>query len=75
MNFPFYLLLFVDSRNITIMKFLSNFCLATKLKYFSDYKLGINIPARAENSDLLNVDGEKNDYDWWVSFFFGLIFL
>jgi hypothetical protein len=37
---------------------------ATKLRQFSDFKLGITIPARGENSDLLNADEEKNDYDW-----------
>ncbi|KAL0421526.1 UNVERIFIED_CONTAM: hypothetical protein Slati_3175500 [Sesamum latifolium] len=37
---------------------------STKLKYFSDYKLGISIPARGESSDLLNAEGDKNDYDW-----------
>lgn len=41
---------------------------ATKLKYFSDYKHGISIPARGESSDLLNAEGEKNDYDWSVVF-------
>jgi hypothetical protein len=36
------------------------------LRYFSDLKLGVSIPVRGESSELLNVDGEKNDYDWWV---------
>ncbi|KAK6160355.1 hypothetical protein DH2020_003736 [Rehmannia glutinosa] len=40
---------------------------ATKLRYFSDYKLGISIPARGESSDLLNADGDKNDYDWLIT--------
>ncbi|XP_052186392.1 flocculation protein FLO11-like isoform X2 [Diospyros lotus] len=40
---------------------------STKLRYFSDYKLGISIPSRGESSDLLNVDGEKNDYDWLLT--------
>ncbi|XAR48153.1 hypothetical protein NMG60_11030882 [Bertholletia excelsa] len=40
---------------------------STKLRYFSDHKLGISIPARGESSDLLNVDGEKNDYDWLLT--------
>lgn len=39
---------------------------ATKLRQFSDFKLGISIPVRGESSDLLNADGEKNDYDWSV---------
>ena len=37
---------------------------SARLKYYSDFKLGINIPARGETSDLLKTDGEKNDYDW-----------
>ncbi|CAK9155818.1 unnamed protein product [Ilex paraguariensis] len=40
---------------------------STKLRYFSDYKLGISIPSRGESSDLLNADGEKNDYDWLLT--------
>ena len=43
---------------------LTFFFVATKLRYFSDYNLGISIPVRGENSDLLNADGEKHDYDW-----------
>ncbi|XP_010930074.1 uncharacterized protein [Elaeis guineensis] len=39
----------------------------SKLRYFSDFKLNINIPARGESSDLLNADGEKNDYDWLLT--------
>ncbi|XP_020595531.1 uncharacterized protein LOC110035613 [Phalaenopsis equestris] len=38
----------------------------SKLRHFSDFKLGISIPARGE-SDLLNVEGEKNDYDWLLT--------
>ncbi|GFY88162.1 hypothetical protein Acr_06g0001020 [Actinidia rufa] len=38
---------------------------STKLR--SDYKLGISIPVRGESSDLLNADGEKNDYDWLLT--------
>eukprot|EP00268_Persea_americana_P016141 TRINITY_DN17653_c0_g2_i1.p1 TRINITY_DN17653_c0_g2~~TRINITY_DN17653_c0_g2_i1.p1 ORF type:complete len:1182 (-),score=321.82 TRINITY_DN17653_c0_g2_i1:257-3802(-) len=41
--------------------------LSTKLRYFSDFKLGISIPARGESSDLLNADGDKNDYDWLLT--------
>ncbi|KAL6569214.1 hypothetical protein OROHE_003495 [Orobanche hederae] len=37
---------------------------ATKFRYFSDNKLGISIPGRGECSDLLNAEGNKNDYDW-----------
>ncbi|KAI8022593.1 hypothetical protein LOK49_LG03G00135 [Camellia lanceoleosa] len=40
---------------------------STKLRYLSDYKLEISIPARGESSDLLNADGEKNDYDWLLT--------
>uniref|UniRef100_A0A5B7AIQ3 Putative microtubule-associated protein futsch n=1 Tax=Davidia involucrata TaxID=16924 RepID=A0A5B7AIQ3_DAVIN len=40
---------------------------STKLRYFSDYKLGISIPVRGESSDLLNANGEKNDYDWLLT--------
>ncbi|XP_041014218.1 uncharacterized protein LOC121257323 [Juglans microcarpa x Juglans regia] len=40
---------------------------STKLRHFSDYKLGISIPVRGENSDLLNADEEKNDYDWLLT--------
>ncbi|KAI8526893.1 hypothetical protein RHMOL_Rhmol12G0034300 [Rhododendron molle] len=40
---------------------------STRLRYFSDPKLGISIPARGESTDLLNADGEKNDYDWLLT--------
>ncbi|KAF8399901.1 hypothetical protein HHK36_015771 [Tetracentron sinense] len=40
---------------------------STKLRYFSDFKLGISIPVRGQSSDLLNADGEKNDYDWLLT--------
>ncbi|PON82794.1 RUN/FYVE domain protein [Trema orientale] len=41
---------------------------SSKLRHFSDIKLGISIPVRGEStSDLLNVDGEKNDYDWLLT--------
>ncbi|KAI3467671.1 hypothetical protein Pfo_024334 [Paulownia fortunei] len=40
---------------------------STKLRYFSDHKLGISIPARGESSDLLNAEGDKNDYDWLIT--------
>ncbi|GKV14703.1 hypothetical protein SLEP1_g25534 [Rubroshorea leprosula] len=40
---------------------------STKLRHFSDVKLGISIPARGEGSELLNADGEKNDYDWLLT--------
>ncbi|GAB2280591.1 hypothetical protein Dimus_015221 [Dionaea muscipula] len=38
-----------------------------KLKSLPDFKLGITIPVRGESSDLLNVDGDKNDYDWLLT--------
>ncbi|KAL5998160.1 hypothetical protein ACLOJK_009098 [Asimina triloba] len=38
-----------------------------KLRYFSDFKLGISIPVRGESSDLLTADGDKNDYDWLLT--------
>lgn len=40
--------------------------LASRVKSFPDVKLGINIPTRGESSDLLNADGDKNDYEWLV---------
>ncbi|KAI3452618.1 hypothetical protein Pfo_009282 [Paulownia fortunei] len=40
---------------------------STKLRYFSDYKLGISVPTRGESSDLLNAEGDKNDYDWLIT--------
>ncbi|XP_051116333.1 uncharacterized protein LOC127241365 [Andrographis paniculata] len=40
---------------------------STKLRYFSDYKLGISIPARGESSDLLKAEKDKNDYDWLIT--------
>ncbi|GMH01519.1 hypothetical protein Nepgr_003358 [Nepenthes gracilis] len=40
---------------------------STKLKPFPDFKLGITIPVRGESSDLLNTDGDKNDYDWLLT--------
>ncbi|CAO2828931.1 unnamed protein product [Amaranthus hypochondriacus] len=41
--------------------------LSSKLKPFPDIKLGINIPVRGETSDLLNADGDKNDYEWLLT--------
>ncbi|XP_027919127.1 flocculation protein FLO11 [Vigna unguiculata] len=38
-----------------------------KLRHFSDIKLGISIPGRGETSELLNADGDKNDYDWLLT--------
>ncbi|KAJ3671693.1 hypothetical protein LUZ60_007772 [Juncus effusus] len=37
-----------------------------KLRYFSEMK-PVNIPARGETSDLLNAEGDKNDYDWLLT--------
>ncbi|XP_076909320.1 uncharacterized protein LOC143566528 [Bidens hawaiensis] len=39
----------------------------SKLSHFSEYKLGINIPARGESSDLLHAEEEKNDYEWLLT--------
>ncbi|XP_077211918.1 uncharacterized protein LOC143847116 [Tasmannia lanceolata] len=39
----------------------------SKLRYFSDFKLSISIPVRGGSSDLLDADGEKNDYDWLLT--------
>nr|TKW25043.1 hypothetical protein SEVIR_3G090500v2 [Setaria viridis] len=39
----------------------------SKLSYFRDLKLGVNIAARGGNHDLLNADGERNDYDWLLT--------
>lgn len=36
---------------------------SSKVKHFPELRLGINIPSRGESSDLLNVEGGKNDYD------------
>ncbi|KAH9603706.1 hypothetical protein KSS87_007457 [Heliosperma pusillum] len=41
--------------------------LSSRAKPFTDLKLGINIPARGENSDLLNLEGDKNDYEWLLT--------
>ncbi|XP_057776912.1 uncharacterized protein LOC130995582 isoform X2 [Salvia miltiorrhiza] len=40
---------------------------STRPRHFSDYKLGISIPARGESSDLLSGEGDKNDYDWLIT--------
>ncbi|KAJ1392457.1 mucin-17 [Sesbania bispinosa] len=40
---------------------------STKLRHFSDTKLGITIPGRGETNELLNADGDKNDYDWLLT--------
>ncbi|XP_061989670.1 uncharacterized protein LOC133708227 [Rosa rugosa] len=40
---------------------------STKLRQFSDFKLGIAIPTRGESSDLLNAEEEKNDYEWLLT--------
>lgn len=38
------------------------------MRDFPDIKLGISIPGRGETSELLNADGDENDYDWCVVF-------
>ncbi|RAL53353.1 hypothetical protein DM860_007025 [Cuscuta australis] len=40
---------------------------STRLRCFSEYKRGISIPARGESSELLNDEGNKNDYDWLLT--------
>ncbi|KAE8705490.1 hypothetical protein F3Y22_tig00110429pilonHSYRG01425 [Hibiscus syriacus] len=40
---------------------------SAKLKYFSDFKLGISVPVRRETSELLVADEEKNDYEWLLT--------
>ncbi|XP_039008943.1 uncharacterized protein LOC120137206 isoform X1 [Hibiscus syriacus] len=40
---------------------------STKLKYFSDFKLGVSVPVRGETSELLDADEEKNDYEWLLT--------
>jgi hypothetical protein len=37
------------------------------LSYFPEVKLGVNIPAHGESHDLLNADGDKNDYEWYAN--------
>lgn len=49
---------------------LADYIAATKLRYFSDHKLGLAVPVRGESSNLLNAEEEKNDYDWFVFNFF-----
>lgn len=36
------------------------------MSYFRDSKFVVNIAARGEKRDLLNGDGERNDYDWYA---------
>lgn len=38
-----------------------------KLSYFPEVSLGVNIPARGESTNLLNADGDKNDYEWLLT--------
>lgn len=41
---------------------------STKLRHFPDLKLGISVPVRGENSDMLiNAETDKNDYDWLLT--------
>ncbi|CAI0426127.1 unnamed protein product [Linum tenue] len=40
---------------------------STKLRYFSDLKLGISAPGRGESSELMNAEGDKNDYEWLLT--------
>ncbi|KAL6905861.1 hypothetical protein ACP4OV_003462 [Aristida adscensionis] len=38
-----------------------------KLSYFPEVKLGVSISAPGESHDLLNADGDKNDYEWLLT--------
>lgn len=40
---------------------------SSKAKPFPDLRLGINRAAGGESSDLLNAEGDKNDYDWLLT--------
>ncbi|KAL3649863.1 hypothetical protein CASFOL_006266 [Castilleja foliolosa] len=40
---------------------------SSKLRHFSDNKHRVSVPARGESSDLLNAEGDKNDYDWLIT--------
>ncbi|KAI5406271.1 uncharacterized protein LOC127083081 [Lathyrus oleraceus] len=40
---------------------------ATRLRHLSDVNVGISIPGRRGTSDLLNIDGDKNDYNWLLT--------
>ncbi|KAI4379881.1 hypothetical protein MLD38_006122 [Melastoma candidum] len=44
-----------------------DYSLSTKLAHFSDPKLGVAIPGKGQNSELLVVKGEKNDYEWLLT--------
>ncbi|CAL9770697.1 unnamed protein product, partial [Musa acuminata subsp. burmannicoides] len=39
----------------------------SQLRYYSDFKIGVTVPAGGECKDLLNAVGEKNDYDWLLT--------
>jgi hypothetical protein len=63
---------FTQSHNIYLFVFVNTFSFflsffpSAKLSYFPEVKLGVNIPARGESQDLLNVDGDKNDCEWYA---------
>jgi hypothetical protein len=59
---------FGDINSCVFYFFLGYYFTASRLRHFSDVNVGISIPGRRETSDLLNVDGDKNDYDWWDIF-------
>ncbi|XP_071690927.1 uncharacterized protein [Rutidosis leptorrhynchoides] len=40
---------------------------ATKLRHFSDHKVGMKVANEGESSDLLNVEEDKNDYEWLIT--------
>ena len=51
---------------LTIFNFFLSFFPSAKLSYFPEVKLGVSIPARGESHDLLDVDGDKNDCEWYA---------
>jgi hypothetical protein len=64
----FFLLLWIPLCYVEALLVLTFFCscISAKLSFFPDVKLGINVPVRGESShDLLKVDGDKNDYEWY----------
>ncbi|KAJ6824968.1 uncharacterized protein M6B38_377885 [Iris pallida] len=66
------LALFNDMQNMERDNFLLHDCddfddSLSKLRYLLDFKLDKTIPVRGERSDLLNAEGEKNDYDWLLT--------
>ncbi|CAK8537545.1 unnamed protein product [Lathyrus sativus] len=40
---------------------------ATRLRHLSDVNVGISIPSQRGTSDLLNIDGDNDDYNWLLT--------